>query len=297
MTDSIDGGDVARRWIASNVDLESPEVSASVVRGTTSTTFRVTSAGSESYVLKLFDAPGLIDAIPDIAEREALGLQLAGEALGPLVPRVVVVLPRASGGLAPGVLMTAIDGVDNVMSTQLDGPIGVMARLHEASCSGLPDVYPPWADLDAARIPEWTTCSDHWRIVLDLLDGGPSDEREAFLHRDFQPANLIWNGSTLAGLVDWTFACRGPASLDLAHYRMNLALLHGLDVAEDARALYERLRPDYRHDPWWDITELLAVAANPEGVVSGFAGAGIAVELQTIKDVCDAFTTAICSDR
>lgn len=295
MPDSIDPRETAQRWISANTDLRDPDISTSAVRGTTSTTLRITAAGSQSLVLKLYDAPGLVEAIPDIAEREALGLQLAGKTLGDLVPGVLVATPRASDGLPPGLLMTAVQGTDNVRANQLEGPLGVMARLHEASCAGLPDLYPPWADLDAAHIPEWTTSPDRWKIVLDLLDNGPSDRHEVFLHRDFQPANLLWNDSTLTGLVDWTFACRGPASLDLAHYRMNLALLHGLDIAEQAKALYQQLRPDHDHDPWWDITELLAVAANPEGVASGFAGAGIAIELQTITDVCDAFATSITS--
>jgi aminoglycoside phosphotransferase (APT) family kinase protein len=46
-----------------------------------------------------------------------------------------------------------------------------------------------------------------------------------FIHRDFQLFNLLWLRGRLAGVVDWTRSCTGPADFDTEHGRLNLAVL------------------------------------------------------------------------
>ena len=49
------------------------------------------------------------------------------------------------------------------------------------------------------------------------------------LHRDLHPGNVLWTESTITGVVDWANACVGPSAVDAAHFRVNLAMLHGVE--------------------------------------------------------------------
>ena len=52
-----------------------------------------------------------------------------------------------------------------------------------------------------------------------------------FLHRDFGHRNLLWQGGTISGVVDWVETSTGPAWLDAAHAASNLALAFGTGPA------------------------------------------------------------------
>ncbi len=95
---------------------------------------------------------------------------------------------------------------------------------------------------DLAR-PGWWRDAGLWdravRQTTTARPGGPA----VFIHRDFHPGNLLWRGRALTGIVDWVNACVGPAEVDTAHLRVNLAVLD--DVANADRVV--------AGDPAWDI--------------------------------------------
>ncbi|GGA54207.1 hypothetical protein GCM10007416_29250 [Kroppenstedtia guangzhouensis] len=64
--------------------------------------------------------------------------------------------------------------------------------------------------------------------------------RAAFIHRDFHPANILWEEDRISGVVDWVNAYRGPAEVDVAHCRIKLALMVGLEAAESFSQAYEQ---------------------------------------------------------
>jgi aminoglycoside/choline kinase family phosphotransferase len=53
-----------------------------------------------------------------------------------------------------------------------------------------------------------------------------------FIHRDYHPANLIWHGEQIAGVVDWVSASIGPAEFDVGHCRGNLIREAGMHSAD-----------------------------------------------------------------
>ncbi len=63
------------------------------------------------------------------------------------------------------------------------------------------------------------------------------------IHRDFHPDNVLWSDGRISGVVDWANACLGPAAVDVAHFRVNLAVLHGPATAD-------AVLPG---DPAWDL--------------------------------------------
>ena len=95
---------------------------------------------------------------------------------------------------------------------------------------------------DLAR-PGWWRDAALWdRAVRQTTTARPHGPA-VFIHRDFHPGNLLWSGRTLTGIVDWVNACVGPAEVDVAHLRVNLAVLE--DVANADRVV--------AGDPAWDI--------------------------------------------
>ena len=222
---------VASAWLDRWADITVRAIAPSQTGGTTSSTIRViTDTGV--LRLKLFDDPGLVAAMPDVAAGEAHAMGCARNVLDSLVPQVVTVAPVGVEGLPPGVLMTELPGEPRTDASSIGPAVTALARLHESiPDERLPDLYPPWADLDHATVPSWATRPDCWHDLLRLISDGPQAEPNVFIHRDAQPANLLWVDDALTGIVDWTFACRGPASADLAHLRVNVVLVDGLEPA------------------------------------------------------------------
>ena len=58
-----------------------------------------------------------------------------------------------------------------------------------------------------------------------------------FCHHDLHPLNLVWDRDRRPWLVDWEYAGRGDAAIDLASY----ASQHGLDARGRARLLHDYL--------------------------------------------------------
>ena len=52
------------------------------------------------------------------------------------------------------------------------------------------------------------------------------DQDRTFIHRDFDPGNVLSHRRTASGLVDWEAASVGARSMDIARCRMNVQ--HGV---------------------------------------------------------------------
>ncbi len=76
------------------------------------------------------------------------------------------------------------------------------------------------------------------------------------MHRDYHPGNLLWSRARLSGVTDWVNASNGPAGMDVAHMRWNLAQLFGLEAAEAFRRAYEGATGT-QHHPYWDVLGVL----------------------------------------
>src|ERR671922_688486 len=82
----------------------------------------------------------------------------------------------------------------------------------------------------------------------------PPGGRRCLLHRDYHPENTPWSRGRLTGIVDWTSGSWGPAAVDTAHMRWNLALSYGLDAPDEflrrQRSLVAVGREEQRY---WDV--------------------------------------------
>ena len=101
-----------------------------------------------------------------------------------------------------------------------------------------PRDYQSWAFESKRNVPPWSTTTG---CTPRRSPGWPSRRRRTrptFLHRDFQPGNVLWQDGEVTGVVDWVETSTGPADLDVAHCASNLATLHGAEVGEAFTAAY-----------------------------------------------------------
>jgi aminoglycoside phosphotransferase (APT) family kinase protein len=113
--------------------------------------------------------------------------------------------------------------------------------------------YRPYNDLRDPAAPRHATTPELWRQAYEVVAQGPTAAPARLIHRDYHPGNTLWSDGRLTGVVDWSYASRGPVSADLGHMRWNLAVDYGQRAADDFLAAYLALRGDFTHDPYWDL--------------------------------------------
>ncbi len=196
----------------------------------------------DDLVLRWYGGGIFLEVEPDAIAREVAVLTALATTSVP-APRLV-----AWGEDPPVVLTTLVPGETR---TDLPDP-GALRAVLDAIHAVDPGPLTAWTyrgyhlgtDL---RRPAWWRDANLWdQLVRRTADSRPTAPA-VVIHRDFHPDNVLWTGSAITGVVDWGNACLGPAAFDVAHYRVNLAQLHGPD-ATDA------LLPG---DPAWDIEAAL----------------------------------------
>jgi aminoglycoside phosphotransferase (APT) family kinase protein len=194
---------------------------------------------------------GEIANAPQLVEREQRVLRgLEGTALP--APRVLAADPTGESTGFPAILMTRVPGrmdlAPNDPSAWLRQIVATAVRTHDLDVEAEP--Y-EWQQKDVP-IPPWTSRPADWRVAGSVVRGTPPAHEIRFAHGDYQHFNLLWRRGRLTGIVDWANAFRGPADVDVAHCRLNLAVLYSADLAAAFLAAYEA-EVGRRIDPYWDL--------------------------------------------
>lgn len=126
-----------------------------------------------------------------------------------------------------------------------------------------------------------------------------------FLHRDFQPGNVLFDAepprpadARITGVVDWAATSWGPADLDVAHCSVTLALLHGpawgLRFAEAYEEAGGMLAAAAGERLYWQVRDGLASSEEVRLVARQWREAG-RTELTTraVEARLDAYVTAL----
>ncbi len=133
-----------------------------------------------------------------------------------------------------------------------------LAQLHALPASlgdGLPP-YEPYERRDTLAVPAWSERPEIWRAVIDELAHEPAIAEPRLIHRDLHPGNVLWDGETITGIVDWATGCAGPAAIDLARPRLNLARDLGPPWPDRLLEAYRRAAGGVPDDQrWWDLRD------------------------------------------
>ncbi|MFL5911401.1 MAG: phosphotransferase family protein [Gaiellaceae bacterium] len=117
--------------------------------------------------------------------------------------------------------------------------------------------YRPYNHLDVRLPPIHARYPTLWEQAFDVAGGPAPGATPRFIHRDYHADNTLWAYGRLTGIVDWSGASHGPAAVDVAHMRWNLALRYDLDVADHFLGAFDQVTGGYDHDPYWDLRTVL----------------------------------------
>lgn len=200
-----------------------------------------------------------------LLNREA-GVQrmLSGSPVVAPAPLAVDADGEATGD--PSLLMTRLPGgIDLVRHDDrfLEALATTLVDIHAFTPepSSWPRDYQSWAFEEKRQVPPWSADDAAYAEAFTLLAGPVPTYRRTFLHRDFQPGNVLWQDGTVTGVVDWVETSTGPADLDVAHCASNLATLHGAPVGREFRDVYVaaggRLAEDRDARAYWQVLDLV----------------------------------------
>jgi aminoglycoside phosphotransferase (APT) family kinase protein len=270
-----------RNWIEDSVG--GRVVSAAVLHGATSSLLHSVeverNGGSLSLVLRRFDDAEWVKQEPDVARREAASLQHARRAGLPAPELVACDADGAHCGV-PATLVSKLPGKvvlepDN-SKEWLEGLAESAAQIHRVNADGFEWVYRRYNDRLALAVPRWSQRPKAWEKAIELVEGKPPIYRECFVHRDYHPSNVLWDGGHVSGIVDWVNGCRGPAGIDVAWCRHNLANLHGVSVADDFLDAYiDVAGSQFEYDPFWDLMSVVELLPGPPSMYEGWRASGI----------------------
>lgn len=181
-------------------------------------------------------------------------------------PRLLAVDPSGEVCGSPAILQTLLHGRTQVAPKAVGQWLrGLSTATHEIATADIPadDLKPfsPWLP-SSEQPPAWSSSPKQWEQIFTQLHNGLLPEANGqlrFVHRDLHPANVLFHGPYLSGIVDWVHGCYGPIEVDVSRCRVEIALLAGLEAADSYLALCTDLLPTY--DPRWDA--LVAIELSP----------------------------------
>ncbi|MEV6947780.1 phosphotransferase [Streptomyces sp. NPDC051172] len=261
-------------------------------------------------VLRSFVAPTRQGPAEDLLHREADALTtLTGT--GVPAPGLVAVDPTAAHCEYPSLLMTYLPGRavfdDEGLETRLPLLARQLVAVHLVRPAIRPREYVALTTADTVVTPAHADIAV-WAAAIDVIRRPAPRYEGRFLHRDFQPGNVLFDlppedaagaaGARITGVVDWAAASWGPADLDVAHCSTTLALLHGpawgLRFTEAYRQAGGMLAAAADERLYWQVRAPLAFSEEVQWVAQPWCKAG-RTELTTraVEERLDAYVTSL----
>jgi aminoglycoside phosphotransferase (APT) family kinase protein len=290
----------ARRWIESAT--HSRVVAVSVIAGATSSRLDDVElgddAGGHHVVLRRFTDSKWVKREPDVAVREAMSLQHATRA-GLPAPALIAVDAHGEHCGVPATLVEKMAGTVVLEPTNrrewVAGLAESAARIHRVEASGFRWKYRRYNEGHRLTVPAWSKEPAAWQTAIEMVQDPPPSYRECFIHRDYHPSNVLWENGRVTAVVDWVNGCRGPAGIDVAWCRHNLANLHGVAVADDFLSAYiDAAGSEFDYDPYWDLMTVVELLPGPPSMYSGWRSGGIApLDSSTMRQRVDAYVASV----
>ncbi|MEU4534447.1 aminoglycoside phosphotransferase family protein [Streptosporangium sp. NPDC023825] len=260
--------------------------------------------GTRDLVLRTFVN---VEHAEDWLDRETGALTVL-PGTGVPAPGLVAVDPTAAHCEHPSLLMTHLAGRTVLDDEGLEARVPLLARqlvaIHALRPAERPRKYVTLTTADTVAIPKGADAAA-WAAAIDVIRRPVPPCEGRFLHRDFQPGNVLFDvppsqpaGARITGVVDWAATSWGPADLDVAHCSVNLALLHGpawgLRFAEAYQEAGGLLAAAASERLYWQVRDGLACSEELRSVARPWREAG-RTELTTraLEERLDAYVTAL----
>lgn len=233
----------------------------------------------ENVILRLFHKKEWLAKEPDLARHESESLQTA--ALSEIPSPALIAFDETGGECGmPAVLMTKLSGTTVLhpsdMKSWLDKMAAALARIHQQKAESFKYEYFPYNNALRLEKPLWSKFQGEWLRAFFIVAGVRPPTEYCFIHRDYHPANVLWQEGELTGVVDWVNACRGPAGVDVGHCRANLAQLFGVSTADQFLDAYiSHSGKAFQYDPYWDLLSLTDTLNGPPKVYASWTELGL----------------------
>lgn len=253
----------AYHWLSRSIGITTGDVGVMRMKGSTSSAIFLVHSLRDfnlpKFVLRVLDNRQWLKEEPDLAAHEAAALEEAQKS-GVPAPRLVAYSSADVGFNAPVVLMSHLEGEILLRPTNLRRWLCDLARqlaaLHRYPAEAFPWRFRSWCDKGKLAPPEWAAAPCIWEEAVAIALGPAPASQQVFIHRDYHPVNVLWKNESVSGVVDWINACQGPAGVDVAHCRTNLALMFGPDAADWFLAEYVQAADHFVYHPYWDIDSM-----------------------------------------
>ncbi|MCA1592364.1 MAG: aminoglycoside phosphotransferase family protein [Acidobacteria bacterium] len=271
------------RWVAQAVGAGAAVESVSRLAGATSSVvhgIEVNYKGrSIELVLRQFFNTEWLETEPDLALHEASSLLKAAQADVP-TPELIAYDTRGDCCGVPTTLMTRLPGNVNLSPQNLDGWLDGLAEalthIHALDAEDFGWNYFDYSDITRLAPPRWSKFPKQWERAIEVVAGPRPATRECFIHRDYHPNNVVWQGERLSGVIDWVNSCRGAPGFDVAWCRLNLTKLCGVAEADQFLSAYQSLRgASFEYHPYWDLLAIIEVLPGPPDVYEGWLAFGV----------------------
>ena len=189
--------------------------------------------GRETVLRQLLLEPWRRNAAGLLNREAEVQAMLAGSPVG--VPEPLAVDPDGHQVGDPSLLMSRLPGAIDLVRRDDDFLADLAAALVDVHRfrpvdGAWPRDYQSWAFEFKRHVPPWSTDEGLYQEAFARLAEPEPAYEPTFLHRDFQPGNVLWQDGRVTGVVDWVETSTGPADLDVAHCASNLATLHGAEA-------------------------------------------------------------------
>lgn len=229
-------------------------------------------------VLRRFDDHEWLGMEPDLVGHEAAALAWASN-LTVAVPTLIAFDADGKECGVPATLTTKLPGSAQLKPTDRSVWLSQMAAaavaIHRLDAAGFPWNYRRYNSKVHLEVPRWSKRPAAWRTAIKIVNGPAPGTRDVFIHRDYHPSNIVWVDDKVSGVVDWVNACRGPAGIDVAWCRHNLAGLYNVDVADEFLDAYiAAAGSDFTYDPYWDLMTVVELLPGPPTMYAGWKAEG-----------------------
>jgi len=301
-------GPATLAWVGRHLEAGERMVGSEVLHGGITADMRRLTVGTgegggRDLVLRSYVDPFYVERAEDSLRREAAALALLAGTAVP-APGLVAVDPTAAQCEYPSLLMTHLTGRPALDDEGVEARVALLARqlvaIHVVRPVERPRPYVALTTAGSVVVPPDADAAV-WAAAIDVIRGPAPAYDGRFLHRDFQPGNVLFDavGERVTGVVDWAGACWGPADLDVAHCATNLALLHGpvwgprfADAYEQAGGVLARERL------YWLVRDALACSEEVQAVARPWREAGRTdLTTQGVEERLDAYVTALMGTR
>ncbi|KQX31443.1 aminoglycoside phosphotransferase [Streptomyces sp. Root63] len=262
--------------------------------------------GTRDLVLRTYVDPFYVEHAEGALNAEAGALTLL-TGTGVSAPSLVAVDPTAAQCEFPSLLMTHLAGRTVLDDQGVETRVRLLARqlveIHALRPVERPRKYVTLTTADTVVVPKGADAAV-WAAAIDMIRKSAPPSEGRFLHRDFQPGNVLFDvppshpeGARITGVVDWA-PCWGPVDLDVAHCSVNLALLHGPAWGMRFAEAYEEaggvLAATASERLYWRVRDALAASEEVRSVSQPWREAGRAdLTTRAVEERLDAYVTAL----